>query len=282
MDFETIYKDGFRIFMTVLLAAGITPLKAANDNYPAGARSAAMGSVSVMCPDFWSVFHNQAGLGFYPHFSFGFHHENRFVVPEYNLHAVSMTIPTGTGTFGLSYSYFGYPRYHEGKFGLALGKSFHERLAVGLQIDYLNTFIDDDLGNSGTVAIEAGILAEPIDNLMLGFHVYNPTGSRIAKMKDERIPVILRMGIGYKFGERLFVGLETEKDLDFGKPVFKSGLEYRLVEYVYARAGIRVQEYVRHSFGLGFRMYNFRTDVAFSYHQIIGYTPYFSLHHMFK
>jgi len=256
--------------------------KASNDNYPAGARAAAMGSVSVMCPDFWSVWHNQAGLGFYSDFSVGFHHENRFIVPESGLSSIGVTLPTSTGTFGLSWSHFGYSRYHENKIGLALGKAFTERFAAGLQINFLNTFIDSELGNSGAVAIEAGILAEPVDRLLIGFHVFNPTASIQPKLNKERIPVIMRVGLGYHFDDRLFLGVETEKDLDIAKAFYKVGLEYRLISYIYIRTGISVQEYVQHSFGLGFIMQNFQADLAFSFQQILGYTPYLSLRYEFK
>jgi hypothetical protein len=257
-------------------------VKASHDNYPSGARAAAMGQVGVMYPDFWSVWHNQAGLGFYPHFATGFHHENRFVVPEFSLHSIGVTIPTGRGTLGFSCHYFGYAAYHESKFGLAFGKAFHERFAVGLQLDYLNTFIDNELGNSGTVAIEAGIMAEPVDDLLIGFHVYNPTGTSIPKMRNEKVPVILRVGMGYRFGERLFLGVETEKDLDITLLRYKLGLEYKLIDYIYARAGFMVQEYVEHSFGIGFEVWGFHASLAFSYQQLVGYTPYFSLHYVFK
>jgi hypothetical protein len=255
---------------------------ASNDNYPAGAGAAAMGNVGVMYPGFWSTWHNQGGLGFYDHFSIGVHHENRFVVPEFNLHSIGATLPTGRGTFGFSYHYFGHPVYHESKFGLAFGKAFHERVAVGLQLDYLNTFINNELGNSGTVAIEAGIMAEPVDHLLLGFHVFNPSGSSIPKMRDEKVPVILRAGLGYRFGERLFLGMETEKDLDIAGMQYKMGLEYKLIEYIDIRMGIRLLEYVEHSFGIGFNLLNFHASLAFSYHQLVGYTPYFSLHYVFK
>jgi hypothetical protein len=270
------------LLLVFLLFAAADPLPASNDNYPAGARAAAMGNVSVMYPDFWSTWHNQAGLGFCSHFAVGFHHENRFVVPQFNLHSIGAVIPTGRGTFGLSYHYFGYPVYHESKFGLAFGKAFHERFAVGLQLNYLNTYINNELGNSGTVAIEAGIMAEPADNLLLGFHVYNPSGATIPKMGQEKIPVVMRMGIGYRFTDRLFLGAETEKDLDIAGPRYKLGLEYRLIEYIYARMGVMLQEYVEHSFGIGFDLLNFHAALAFSYHQLVGYTPYFSMQYVFK
>lgn len=270
------------LLLVFLLFIPTYPTSASNDNYPAGARAAGMGTVSAMSPDFWSVWHNQAGLGFYSHFAVGFHHENRFVVPEFNFHSIGLTIPTGRGTFGFSYNYFGHPVYHESKFGLAFGKAFHERFAVGLQLDYLNTYINNEQGNSGTVAIEVGIMTEPIDNLMLGFHIFNPTGATIPKMRQENIPVIMRLGLGYQFGERLFLGIETEKDLDFDKPLYKMGMEYRVIEYIYARLGMMIQEYVEHSFGIGFEMFKIHASLAFSFQQLVGYTPYFSLQYVFK
>jgi hypothetical protein len=235
-----------------------------------------------MHPDFWSVWHNQAGLGYYPHFAAGIHHENRFMVPEFSLSCIGITLPTSTGTFGISWSHFGSPVYHENKFGLALGRAFHERFAVGLQLDYLDAYLRDDPGRSGTIAIEAGIMSEPVDKLMIGFHVFNPTASRLHSGREERIPVIMRLGIGYRFRERLLLGVETEKDIDVGKAFLKLGIEYRLIEYIYIRTGLSVQEYVQHSFGLGFHKYNFQADLAFSFQQILGYTPYFSLRYVFR
>lgn len=271
-----------RLLLVLLLFLPIRPANASNDNYPAGARAAAMGNVGVMYPDFWAVWHNQAGLGFYPHLAAGIHHENRFVLPEFSLHAIGMTIPTGRGTLGFSGHYFGYQAYHESKIGLAFGKAFGERFAVGLQLDYLNTWFDNELRNSGTLAIEAGIMAEPADNLWIGFHIFNPTGATIPEMGREKVPVILRMGLAYHFDERLFLGLETEKDLDWGEPMYKLGLEYRLIEYIYARLGIMLQEDVEHSFGIGFNLAGFHASLAFSYRQLVGYTPYFSLLYVFR
>ena len=273
----------FCIPLSILLISGLTfVVRASNDNYPTGARAAAIGGVTVMYPDFSSVWHNQAGLGFYPHFSVGINHENRFLVPEFGLSSIGITLPTTTGTFGLSWSHFGYPRYHENKFGLALGKSFHERFSAGLQINYLYVSIDDEPGSSGTVAIEAGIMAEPVDKLMIGIHIFNPTAAIHRKLNNERIPVIMRLGIGYHFDDRLFLGIETEKDLDIRKPLYRAGVEYRLIDYIYIRTGLSVQEYVQHSFGLGLTMHNFQADLAFSFQQIIGYTPYLSLRYVFK
>jgi len=60
---------------SLLLFAFIT--KAGNEDYPIGARSAAMGNASVSLSDMWSAHHNQAGLGFVRNISAGVSYENR-------------------------------------------------------------------------------------------------------------------------------------------------------------------------------------------------------------
>jgi hypothetical protein len=255
----------------------------AHDNYPAGARYAAMGNVGVMCPDLWSVSQNQAGLGFYNHFAAGFYHENRFAIPEFALHSIAFSLPTGTGTFGLNCTYFGYSLYNESKIGLAFGKSLTNKFSAGLQFNWLNTHIADETGNIGAMAIEAGILAKPVKNLSVGFHIFNPTVSHFRYQSGkEPIPVIIRFGIGYEYREKLFVAFETEKDMDYDPALFKAGIEYRIIQNLYVRTGIMVSNLVSHAAGLGVILKKIMIDFAFSHHQILGYTPHFSIQYSFK
>jgi hypothetical protein len=255
----------------------------ANDNYPAGTRFSAMGNIGVACPDLWSVSHNQAGLGFYNHLSVGFHHENKFAISEFSLNSVAFTLPTSTGTFGLSYTYFGYSSYHESKIGIGFGKSLNRWFSAGLQLNYLNTYVADETGNLNGMTIEAGIIAKPLQNLSIGFHIYNPTVSSFTGLSEnERIPVIINLGVGYEYGEKLYLGIETLKDLEMAQVSLKAGIEYKLIEHIYIRTGVIISELISHSFGLGFVMKKIRADIAFSHQQIIGYTPHFSVQYNFR
>jgi len=255
----------------------------ANDNYPTGARNAAMGNVGVMCPGLWSVSHNQAALGFYNHLTAGFYHENRFALSEFSLHSLAFSLPTGTGTFGLSCSYFGYSAYNESKIGLGFGKALNKKFSAGLQFDWLNTHISDETGNIGAMAIEAGILAKPIKNLSIGLHIFNPTVSSFSNLvREEQIPVIMRLGIGYEYREKVFFAFETEKDLKMNPPFFKAGIEYRIIQNLYARAGVMISNLVSHAAGVGMILKRIEIDLAFSHHQILGYTPHFSIHYIIK
>jgi hypothetical protein len=258
-------------------------LSAVNDNWLSGARFSAMGNIGVMCADLWSVSHNQAGLGFYDHLSAGFHHENRFTVAEFSLNSAAFTLPTQTGTFGLSFSCFGYSSYHENKAGLAFGKSLNKWFSAGIQFDYLNTYVADETGNINSMAIEAGIMVKPVKDLSVGVHIYNPTGSHFNGLSvKERIPVIFSMGAGYNYQDKLFIAIETSKDLEMRPVFYKAGLEYRVKNFLFIRTGVIISEYISNSFGLGLVIKKIRADLAFSHQQIIGFTPHLSIQYWFR
>ena len=284
-DLHKIFLWTIRRWITVIVFYILFPyiISHANNNYPAGSRAAALGGAGVMYSGLWSSSHNQAGLGFYPHLTAGIHHETRFLVPEFSLHSLALSIPTGTGTFSISYSYFGYASYHESKAGLGFGKALNERVSAGIQFDYLNTYIADETGNHRAFALEAGILTRPVKDLHIGFHVFNLTHSGYTgSADDEHIPMIFRLGIGYVYRENLFLCFETEKDLERGPVFYKGGIEYRILPSLSVRTGVNVGETAAHSFGLGFILKKIRADIAFTRQQILGYTPHISLQYSFK
>jgi hypothetical protein len=272
-----------RILLCLIVAFSEEIILAANDNYLSGARFSAMANIGVMCPDLWSVSHNQAGLGFYNHLAAGLHHENRFAVPQLSLNSAAFTLPTQTGTFGLSYSYFGYSSYHENKVGLAFGKSINKWFSAGIQFNYLNTYVADETGNINSMTIEAGIMAKPVKNLCIGVHIYNPAGAHFNDLAEkERIPVIFSLGAGYNYQDKFLIAIETTKDLEIKSALYKAGFEYRIKNFLLLRTGVIINEYISHSFGLGLVFKKICADLAFSRQQVIGYTPHFSVQYWFR
>ena len=238
-------------------------------------KSAAMANTSVTLMDVWSIYHNQAGLGYLENISIGAFHQSGFI-QEQNLQGISIALPTKTGTIGASYSYYGFSQYSEMQVGLAFGRSFTKYFAVGLQINYLHTQIAGNYGSANSVNFEIGILSQPIDNLFIGAHVYNPSRS---KMGEEQIPTIFKLGVSYLFSEKVFFGIETEKDLDH-EAIFKAGIDYKLIDFVSLQAGISTNP-SRYSFGIGFHLKTINAHVGFLNHQTLGFTPSFTLSYGF-
>ena len=254
-------------------------LLANNDNNPIGARSAGMSNSSVTLSDIWSVSHNQAGLAYVNHITAGISYENRFLIPELSLKGGAFALPTKSGVFGLSYTYFGYSKYNESKVGLAYSKTLGKYISLGIQLDYLYTHIAEQYGNQGTAVGEIGILSQPVKNLYIGAHIFNPTRSKITNYNNEKIPTIIKLGLAYNFSDKVLLSTETEKDLD-NKAIFRAGIEYHILEKIYLRTGIS-SDPVQNSFGLGLVLKNLKIDIAFVTHQILGITPHASVYYEF-
>jgi len=247
----------------------------AQENFPVGSRPAALANAVVMESDIWSVSHNQAGLGDYHNFSIGFHHENKYIVDEFSLHSLALTLPVKPGTFGLSYTYFGYPKYNESKVGLAFGKNFGDRFSAGVQMNYHYVYIAGEYDSRNALTVEGGIQYKPAETIRIGIHVFNPTRSRLSPANLDTLSTTLRAGVSYSPVKKLWMAIETEKSLNNNLRL-KSGIEYEILEGLSLRTGI-VTHPVQNTFGLGFNIGRINADVAFTHTEILGFTPHFSM-----
>lgn len=257
----------------------------AQENYMIGAASEGMGNATVMKSDIWSAFHNQAGLANLESLEIGTYYSNIFGMKELARKSVVVAMPIKQmGVFAISFNNMGYSKYGENKFGLAYAKKLGKRISAGIQLNYFNTNISNyntnEYGSENTVTAELGIQMELVDNLLFGVHVFNPFSmTKEESNKMRRMPSILRLGLGYNFDNRLLVSIETEKDIDRDM-IFKAGLEYKLIKYIYLRTGISTNPN-KYSYGLGVNYKNIKVDFTVSNHEILGYTPHFSLGYAF-
>lgn len=266
-------------YITVIFLTWIFLRSSAIENDPVGARSAGMANASVVLNDIWSAHHNQAGMAFFEKPVAGFYFERRFSQKELSLASVAGAYPVFNGVLGFNLTYWGYENFNTTKFAVSFSKKLGERFSAGIQFDYLNTYLSEEYGNKGSVIAEAGIRAEPIDNLFIGAHIYNPTRAKLAEYDDERLPTIMRLGIGYRFSEQVLITLETEKNIN-EKIVFKTGLEYKYMEKLFLRVGVATDPVIN-TFGLGYAINNIIVDLAFSRHPDLGYIPHFSVNYSF-
>lgn len=267
---------GAGIFFWFLLSK---PLLADIGDYPAGARSAALANAAVSVSDGWCTFHNQAGLGFLSSSMAGLYFENRFLVKEMSMQAGTMSLHVKSGGLGISYRFFGYSKYNESKFGLAYGHKFTKRFAAGVQLNYLQTHISEGYANYHTLAAEVGVMSQPVDHLYIGAHVFNPTMVKNSAIPQEKVPTIFRIGLCYQLDEKALFLFETEKDMAL-KPAYKAGIEVQAVDHFSLRGGFSTL-YEKYSFGLGYHFHHLIADMAFSRHEILGFTPHISLSYEF-
>ncbi len=259
----------------ILLYLLTTNLKAGNGNDAIGSRANSMGGFTTTLSDLWSTNNNQAGLGFVKDLSAGIYYENRFLLKETSLKAGALVLPLKAGAFGLSITSFGYSAYSENKVGLSYGIKLVEKFSVGIQLGYLNTKLTSEYGQHHAFTASIGIMGNLTKQLSMGVHVYNPNRSKLVEYNNEHIPTIMKLGLDYKFSNKVILAVETEKELNF-KPVVKVGVEYHAVEMLYLRGGISSNPTMS-SFGFGVKLKQFKLDVSSSFHQTLGLTPSLSL-----
>lgn len=248
---------------------------ATNGNDVIGSRATSLGGFSTTLSDLWSTNNNQAGLGFVNELSAGMYYENRFMLKETSYKAGAFVLPLKAGAFGLSITSFGYSAYSENKVGLSYGIKLAEKVAVGVQLNYLNNRLTADYGQSNTFTAAIGVISPLTKELTVGVHVYNPNRTKLADYNNERVPTIMKLGLDYKFSDKVFLAVEAEKDINY-TPVVKVGVEYHAIDMLYLRGGISTNP-TQSSFGIGLKFTQFKLDLSSSFHQTLGLTPSVSL-----
>jgi hypothetical protein len=266
------------LYIWCILSPGlfICPLSAkAGNNDPIGGRSAGLANASVTISDEWSSFNNQAGLGFVTNPTIGLYFENRFQVKEFSMKAGTCVYPLKPASLALSFRHFGYSKYYESKLGLGIGRKFTDYFAMGVQIDFLQTYYAEGYGTYNVLAAEAGLIAIPAKNLTLGFHVFNFTRNNNYSNPEEMIPTNVRLGIAYAIEEKALIALEAEKEMNTNLMI-KAGLELNPVDNLFFRLGFATQ-IEQYSVGIGYRIKKFNADLAFSHNAILGFSPKVSI-----
>ena len=99
-------------------------------------------------------------------------------------------------------------------------------------------------------------------------------------MLDERVPTLLRAGLGWVVSSKLTLTGEAEKDIDRPER-FRFGVEYMPSKALYLRTGISSGPVQGH-FGAGIRVSRLEMDLAVSMRSKLGATPMINLNYRFK
>tara|TARA_R110002050_G_scaffold290260_3_gene443838 strand:+ start:3959 stop:4792 length:834 start_codon:yes stop_codon:yes gene_type:complete len=263
--------------LTVLIAQIVTIQNVnASGNLSSGARSLGLGNANLTLHDVWSTNNNQAGLAYLKEFGIGFAYENRFGLSELGLKTLNMALPVKWGTFGLTVQQFGYSDYNENKFGLAYGMKISKRISLGIQLDYLLVSITEaQTQNKSGITAEIGIQAKATEKLTFAAHIFNVPNTKFSGDYKEQIPMIIRLGLNYKFSKKVFAVIDIEKNIDLD-PNLKVGIEYHPVDALYFRGGLNTYDF-HFNGGLGVKLKGFNFDLGFSHQTYIGYISQASL-----
>ena len=240
-----------------------------------GSRSMSMGNASVTLNDVWAFHNNPGALGTLDKITAGVSYENRFLLQELQTQGVAVAIPLKEGVISVGGQTYGYRAFRTYKGGIGYSMPLGEKLFAGVQLNYQGLQLSQNYGSRSTVTGEAGLFAEISEDWHLGVSVFNVGRAKLSEPYDDRFTTLMRLGTSYRFSERFMIALEAEKDLDYD-PRIKTGLEYEVLNSFYLRGGFATAP-VEFSFGMGYEFGVIQLDAGSAYHQILGWSPNFTL-----
>lgn len=259
-----------KLLLLIILILSTSVLFAYDLIHPLGGRAAAMGGSSVASQGLWALQNNPAGMANLERISLGLYYENRWMLPETAYKCGAFALPTKFGCLGLSFNQFGSWKYNENKFGLAYAKDFGRYLQIGMQLDYLMLKIGNDYGTFNAFTFELGLQSQVTDKLTLGTYIFNPVNFSFEQtLNHEKLPIVMRFGLAYKFTKDFIGQCEIEKNTEKEGVSLRGGLEYEAFKQFYIRAGVQTNPGIL-SFGLGYTIRFAQINVAAQLHNELG------------
>jgi hypothetical protein len=238
-----------------------------------------MGNASVMLYDFWAINNNQAGLADIESPEIGVCYDHNYQLWETGMQSMGYVLPTKSGNFALSGKRYGYSGYAEHNFGLAYARNLGKMFSASLEFDYLFYTQSEYSGIREAFLFQVGIISRPIENLQIGLHVYNPGMVSLKNYEEQRVPTVVRFGLGYYFSNQVVYTVETEMDID-NEVRFKTGLQYEAIEHFFIRTGFLTQPN-QFSLGIGYTLNKLTTDFAIITHESLQLSSQISFKYAF-
>ncbi len=241
----------YKLLIVVFCLQAVS-LYAGHESRSHGARSAAMGFADVGLKDFWSLRNNQAGLAYFNQKQVGIYYENRFLISELGFQSIGITIPVKQSIFGVTADYFGDENFNETTIGIAFARQLFENFSVGIQLDYLTTFVNNEyFRRHHLLTFELGLLYDITESITVGAHTYNPFETKLNKDDREIIPATYSLGLVFQINEDILLSSEIEKGIGSNPGIFSFGFETAWKSITFQFASSR--------------------------HQVLGYSPMASL-----
>jgi hypothetical protein len=245
---------------------------------PKGARSIGLGNANVTLGDAWSVFNNIGGLGLLEDEQALASFDHRLGLNELTTLATGLAFTGERGNIGLGISSYGGDLFNQQNIGIGIARKLG-LASLGVKVNYFQTNIEG-FGRNATPILELGGVAEISPQLLFGAHIYNLTRSRLSKVSQDHLPMVVKTGLSYRPATFLMINVEAEKEILLD-PQVKVGLEYGIQEKLWARTGINTHPN-NLFFGIGFRPKNFIVDYALSQHLQLGFTHHFSFNYLWN
>jgi hypothetical protein len=257
-----------RIIM-FLLAAAVPGGQAVFGQTDAGSRERALGGACVaLGGDVWAASVNPGALSRLERGELSLYYSpGPYGLSPLSTRAAAAGVPTRLGTISLSAQKFGYELYQEITAALSCAWLI-SHAGLGFTLNYHTARIQG-YGSAGTIAIDGGILVEPVRGVSAGAAVKNLNAAKIG-VSREPLPQVHEIGLSYRASGNLILALDLHKESGYAAAP-RCGVEYRPAKGMVLRGGISDVS-SGYSAGIGVRWESFVFDYSITAHQELGWT----------
>jgi len=246
-----------------------------------GARESAMALAVVALPGHFSIFQNQAFLAEDKFPSLNLSFRQPWLIKGYHESALSLICPIPSAVLAIGVAQSSVASYKETSVSISMAKKLTRKLSGGICINYFFLNLPETGRNIGSFQVDCGIGYQHSRRLTLGIHLRNCAQTAAETFQYNLVfPLVIRSGASCRLSEQLLLAAETTFEKD-GGVAFRFGSEYKLIENFLLRGGIMTNPF-QHSFGFGYRWRICQLDFAFVHHEILGYSPLFSINFNFN
>lgn len=250
-----------------VLALAITPWAAGQSSFTLmGARAAGLGYTSAVLDDEWALFNNVAGIAGVGQASTAFAFEVRPALTGANRTAASIVVPAKIATVGVGLFRFGDEVYSQQVLSFGVGNKIGNS-SLGVKTNYIQ-YQAEGFGTTTALTVDFGGITRITPQFSVGAYITNLTQSKLMSSDDDRLPTKLVVGLGFRPTEKIAIGTEIEKDINYGA-TWRSGLEYSIYRKVFFRTGFNLNPDAAY-FGLGAQKKNLKFDYGIRFNLLTG------------
>lgn len=239
-----------------------------------GARAAGLGQSVVAYPEA-GYFQNQALLTYFDSLYIEVYSAVPYAIKEFGTHSLFVAYPLLGGVSSVQYQYFGYSSYNENKAGLAYARQLAMGLSLGVQLSWLRVSIPEPYETSNNFLAELGVSYRLNKSLTFGAHIFNPTRSKPVDDDRETPLTAVRAGVSYNPLDVVSCNFELVQFLDH-KTSFRAGIDLKVSQNLNVQAGYNHDNQTV-CFGAGLNLKGIAINMAAGYHNVLGYSPHFSI-----
>ena len=248
---------------------------------PSSPQSSGMGNISASLKDWRAASDNIAALPLSGKTSIALSLSQYYMLPEMSYKTITFAIPTSKiNALGMHYTNFGTPSYNEQRLAIQYAQLLGKSISIGLELDYLHCGTSDiyyDKYHRITFATALQLYLSK--DLTLGFYAFNPLSVNLNETYNQKIPTIIKIGMGYNIAPQLLAAVEFEKNI-YMKHCINTGLEYKAFEFLDIRIGFSSQPII-YSVGIGFKRKSWSIDFSTQMHNQLGISPSIAVAYIF-